>query len=113
MARPPEPLDEMLPKASLVIEATVVEVKRTGPPQPRPEHADEWRDVGTMAPEQELVLEIARVIKGAHADKTITVTKPVAPYAVKVGTTGPWLLDENHVVLGRYGPDSWHISRFV
>jgi hypothetical protein len=111
VAKPPEPLAEMLPLATLVVEASVVEVKRTGPPQPRPPNADEHRDVGTMSPDQDLVLEIVRVLKGSHADKMITVTKPIAPYAVKVGTKGAWLLDDKNVILGRYGPDSWHISR--
>ena len=113
MAKPPEPLREMLPLASLVVEASVVEVKSTGPAQPRPPKADEHKDVGVMAPEQEIVLEIVRVLKGTHPDNTITVKKPIAPYAVKVGTKGAWLVDANHVILGRYGPDSWHITRVV
>jgi hypothetical protein len=114
MAKPPEPLQEVLPKAALVVDARVKEVVSTAPPIARPDAPEEWRDVGVMSSEQVLVLEIARVLKGTLASKTVTVKKPVAPYAVKVGTKGAWLLDTSGgeiTVLGRYGPDSWNMER--
>lgn len=111
MAKPPEPLAEVLPQAALVVEATVAKVVSTGAPTPQPEKPADHRDVGAQAPEQMLVLDVTRVLKGAHAGKTLEVRKPVAPYAVKEGTKGAWLVDKDGVVLGRYGPDSWPLSR--
>ena len=115
MAKPPEPLADMLPLAGLVVDAIVKEVVSTGPATARPAGVDEHaKDVGTVAPEQVIVLEVKRVLKGAHSGPTIEVQKPLAPYSVKVGTAGAWLLDTNGakpVVMGRYGPDSWHITR--
>src|SRR5262245_32640138 len=105
----------MLPTADLVVEATVKEVVSTGPATQRPAGVEaSHKDVGTMSPQQTVILDVKRVLKGALADTTLQVLKPLAPYAVKVGTSGAWLLEMNGpvpVVMGRYGPDSWHISR--
>lgn len=111
MAKPPEPLATVLPLAALVVEASVAQVLSTGAPIPRPDKPASHRDVGAQSPEQVLVLDVSRVLKGAHAAKTLQVKKPVAPYAVKVGTTGAWLVDEHGVLLGRYGPDSWPLAK--
>ena len=115
MAKPPEPLHEMLPRASLVVDASVREVLSTGAPlAPPADKPATWSDKGTMNSEQVLVLDVARVLKGAHAGGTVTVTKPVAPYAVKAGTKGAWLLEAvagGFVVLGRYGPDTWALAQ--
>jgi hypothetical protein len=110
MAKPPEPLSEMLPLAAVVVEARVARVLSTGAPAPRPEAPAGHRDVGMTAPEQTLVLEVARVLKG-EAGATLEVKKPAAGYAVAEGTKGAWLIDANGVVLGRYGPDSWPLAR--
>jgi hypothetical protein len=114
MAKPPEPLVELLPLAQLVVEAAVESIVSTGPAPPKVDNPDRHKDVGSMAAEQLVVLRIVRVLRGTCASATLTVKKPLAPYAVKVGTTGAWLLQSTEaepLVLGRYGPDSWHISR--
>ena len=111
MAKPPEPLQELLPSAVLVVHAAVKEVVATGPAIAAPDKPAEWTDKGTQSPSQQLVLEVSRVLKGALADKTVTVTKPVAGYAVKVGTAGAWLVDASNTVLGRYGPDTWALAK--
>lgn len=112
MARPPERLAEMLPQAALIVDATVKEVVSTGAPIARPDKPKNWSDVGTQYPEQILVLEVARVLKGALSQKTIRVKKPVSPYLVRAGVKGAWLLDKSAepIVLGRYGPDSWSLA---
>jgi hypothetical protein len=114
MAKPPEPLAEMLPTATLVVEAVVAQVLSTGPRPLQPE-ADakpkDHTDRGILSAPQTLTLEVMRVLKGKHAGKTITVEKPAAPYSLMPGASGAFLLDEKNVILGRYGPDSWHITR--
>jgi len=112
MAKPPEPLEQILPDAFLVVEATVKEVVATGPKPPEPDKPKEWSDRGTLNASQELVLDVKRVLRGKH-DGDLKVTKPEAGYMVKAGTKGAWLVDKNHVVLGRYGPDTWALEKVV
>jgi hypothetical protein len=107
VAKPPEPLEEMLPKATLVVLATVKRVVSTGAPlPPLPEHEGHKSDIGARSPEQTLELEVNSVLKGQH-EGLLTVKKPIAGYSVREGTTGAWLIDDSGTVLGRYGPDSW------
>ena len=110
MAKPPEPLLEVLPEAAVVVDAVVKEVVSTGPAPPATGKPAEWTSKGTLNPAQELVLTVTRVLRG-KADGELKVTKPVAGYMVKVGTQGPWLIDKKNVVLGRYGPDSWSMAK--
>jgi hypothetical protein len=112
MAKPPEPLEEMLPHATLVVIAKVARVVSTGAPlPPLPPTEEPKSDRGARSPEQKLELDVIKVLKGTGtALESIEVTKPVAPYAVKEGTQGAWLIDKDNVVLGRYGPDSWRAS---
>ena len=114
MAKPPEPLEEMLPQATLVVIAKVARVVSTGAPLPPLPPTDEPKsDRGARSPEQKLELDVIKVLKGTLANdqaSALVVTKPVAPYAVREGTQGAWLIDANGIVLGRYGPDSWRPS---
>lgn len=110
MAKPPEPLHEVLPQAELIVVATVTCVRSTGLPLPAlPARDQHHSDVGARAPEQTLELAVERVLKGKHQG-SLTVTKPIAGYSVREGTTGAWLIDATGVVLGRYGPDSWRAA---
>lgn len=112
MAKPPEPLEEILPKTSLIIDAVVVEVKAEGP--------DLDRDSPDV-PRQVVVLSVNRVVRGTLSPEEqkslkIVVTKPKAPYKLRVGVKGPWLLEMNassgeRIILGRYGPDSWSFEK--
>lgn len=112
MAKPPEPLEEMLPDAALVVVAKVARVVSTGKPlPPLPASEEPKSDRGARSPEQTVELDVIKVLKGdLQGDGALTVTKPVAPYAVAEGTKGAWLIDKDGVVLGRYGPDSWRQS---
>jgi hypothetical protein len=102
----------MLPLATLVVIAKVARVVSTGPAlAPLPPTDKPKSDRGAKSPEQQLELDVIKVLKGTPADASaLVVTKPVAPYAAQEGTQGAWLIDANGVVLGRYGPDSWRAS---
>jgi len=110
MAKPPEPLQEILPSASIVVDAVVKEVVSTGPTPPSTGKPEEWTSKGTQNPEQQIVLTVNRVLRG-KADAELRVTKPVAGYMVKAGTKGAWLVDDKGVILGRYGPDTWALDK--
>lgn len=113
MAKPPEPLAEVLDAAELVVEATVVEVLSEGVKPPQPPRVPGTVGSGVVAPAQELVLGSIRVLRGVHRGDTLRVSKPPGPYVVDEGTTGAWLLDGSvpvPVILGRYGPFSWRLQ---
>lgn len=109
MAKPPEPLEEMLPHARIVVIAKVARIVSSGAPLPPLPPTDEPKsDRGARSPEQTVELDVIKVLRGTvSTDVPLIVTKPIAPYAVREGTQGAWLLDKDGVVLGRYGPDSW------
>ncbi|MBI5545499.1 MAG: hypothetical protein HY901_16560 [Deltaproteobacteria bacterium] len=116
MAIPPEPIEEVLPKAALVIEAEVEAVLATGPIQPQSDAPPGTTSTGKRAASQTVKLKVAKVHKGASASKELVVEKPLAGYALRVGNKGPFLLDAskpNPVILGRYGPDSWSLDRIL
>jgi hypothetical protein len=112
MAKPPEPLEEIFPQTSVIVDAVVVEMKSEEADTDKTTH-----DIG----KQVVVLQVNRVIRGALSDadkKTmkIVVTKPKAPYKLRVGVKGPWLLAVDaktgeRTILGRYGPDSWSFEK--
>src|SRR6185503_5644017 len=96
MAKPPEPLAEILPKATIVVEAVVAQVLSTGPRPVQPEadaKPETWTDRGVLSAPQTLILEVMRVLKGTHSNKTITVEKPPAPYSLMPGARGGFLLE--------------------
>jgi hypothetical protein len=112
MAKPPEPLEEILPATSLIVDAAVVELKAEDPvTDPKSE----------VIPRQVVVLEVSRVLRGKLGDDEkaamkIVVTKPPAPYKLRLGVKGPWLLavdgkSGEKTILGRYGPDSWTFEK--
>lgn len=124
-AKPPEPLEEILPLTSLIVDAVVVEVLE----------APVAREVSTeKSPKQIVVLEVNRVVRGAlpaaaspkeaaDAPKDaasgrvrLVVTKPASAYTLRVGVKGPWLLaldgkTGERTILGRYGPDSYTFEK--
>jgi hypothetical protein len=116
MAIPPEPIEEVMPKAALVIEAEVAEVLSTGPLPPKIEAKPGATSVGHKVPAQTVKLKVTKVHKGPASLKEVVVEKPVAGYTLKAGNKGPFLLDDgkpNPTILGRYGPDSWNLQRVV
>lgn len=107
LAKPPEPLEEVLPQTQLIVDAVVADA--TSVPS------------SDRLPAQKLTLKVNRVVRGklamnAKGDTTIVVVKPAGAYTVKAGVKGPWLLhvDEKTgemTVLGRYGPDTWTFEK--
>jgi hypothetical protein len=108
-ALPPEPVEDLLPKAKYVFEAKVTRVLYQGD---KPEHSGRKNVVGAIPPErcQVLQLDVTRMIAGADPGTSITAVKPLAPYALKAGqsTSGTAFLveggDPYPIILGRYGP---------
>ena len=107
MAKPPEPIDEVLPRARWVLDAEVIEVLKNGPVPPRKEAPAGATSVGHKSQSQTVKLKVNRVLFGDLAAQELVVEKPEAGYALRAGNHGPFLLDESKTILGRYGPDSY------
>ncbi len=110
MAKPPEPLQEVLPRACWVFDAEVVEVLKQGPAPAKKEAPAGASDTGQKTASQTVKLKINRVLKGEQV-KEMIVEKPEAGYALRAGNHGPFLIDDSKVILGRYGPDSYAFSK--
>ncbi len=113
MALPPEPLEEVLPKATWVVDAEVKEVVSQGPAVPKVQAPAGHTSVGAKTASQVVKLTVKRVLRGETKTTEIVAEKPVAGYALKAGNHGPFLLDgskPNPMILGRYGPDSYAFS---
>jgi hypothetical protein len=108
-ALPPEPVQDVLPKAKYVFEAKVTRVLYQGD---KPERSGRKNVAGRIPSErcQVVQLGVTRMIAGADAGTSITVVKPLAPYVLKAGqsTSGTSFLveggDPYPIILGRYGP---------
>lgn len=110
MAKPPEPIEEVLPQAVYVVDAEVKEVVKVGAPPPKVKAPPGATSTGQKTAAQTVKLTIKRVLKG-EAVKELTVEKPEAGYALTAGNHGPFLIDSTNTILGRYGPDSWSFTR--
>jgi hypothetical protein len=107
-ALPPEPVEDLLPKAKYVFEANVTQVLYQGD---KPERSGRKSVAGRIPPErcQVVHLDVTRMIGGADPGTSITVVKPLAPYVLKAGqsTSGTSFLveggDPYPIILGRYG----------
>ena len=108
-ALPPEPVEDLLPKAKYVVEANVARVLYQGD---KPDRGGRKNVAGPIPPErcQVVRLDVTRMIAGADPGTSITVVKPLAPYLLKAGqsTNGTSFLvqggDPYPIILGRYGP---------
>ncbi len=110
MAIPPEPIEDVLPDAVLVVDAEVTEVLSTGPATAKVDARPGATSTGAKAPSQKVKLTVKRVLHGP-ATKEIIVEKPEAGYALRAGNKGPFLIDKKNVILGRYGPDSYSFEK--
>lgn len=110
MAKPPEPLSEVLPKAQWVVDAEVTEVVKEGAEPPAVKAEPGATSTGQQTRSQTVKLKVKRVLKGAQVTELV-VEKPVAGYALRVGNHGPFLIDAGKVILGRYGPDSYAFAK--
>lgn len=115
MAKPPEPLEEVFPQTTVILDAHVVAVVSEEKPS-----APDAPDV----PRQVVTLEVNRVVRGAlppskgpkAAKIRVDVVKPVSVYKLRAGVKGAWLLAHDAKsgelkILGRYGPDSWTLAK--
>lgn len=115
MAKPPEPLEEIFPHTTVILDAVVTHVVSEDKPK-APDAAD--------VPKQVVTLEVNRVVRGAlppargpkAAKLTVDVVKPVSAYKLREGVKGAWLLAHDAksgelTILGRYGPDSWTFEK--
>lgn len=112
MAIPPEPIEDVLPDAVLVVEAEVLEVLSTGPDTPKVHSKPGMTSTGAKSPSQKVKLKVTKVLFGAPT-KELVVEKPEAGYALRAGNHGPFLVDKSNVILGRYGPDSYSLERIT
>lgn len=110
MAKPPEPLEEVLPQAAWVVDAEVSEVLKTGAAPPKVQAPEGATSIGQKTASQTLKLKVKRVLKGA-AVAELVVEKPEAGYALRAGNHGPFLIDASKTILGLYGPDSYSFER--
>ncbi len=109
MAMPPEPLRDVLPQAAWVVEGVVSEVLSVGPTPPAPSALAGATSRGVKVASQSVKLKVTRLLRGEAASE-LTVTKPEAGYALKAGDKGPFLIDAQKNILGRYGPDSYALA---
>ena len=107
MAKPPEPIDEVMPRARWVVDAEVAEVLRNGPLPPKKEAKPGATSVGHKTQSQTVKLKVKRVLLGESGITELVAEKPEAGYALRAGNHGPFILDESKTILGRYGPDSY------
>lgn len=110
MAKPPEPIEEVLPNAQWVVDGEVVEVLSTGAEPPKKDAPPTATSVGRRVASQKVKLKVKRVLRGEKVAE-IVVEKPEAGYSLKAGNHGPFLIDSSRTILGRYGPDSWSFER--
>ena len=76
---------------------------------------------GKDVPRQVVVLTVKRVLRGKLTDaedkaREVQAIKPKAPFTLKPGVKGPYLLAVDgktgaRTILGRYGPDSWSFEK--
>jgi hypothetical protein len=114
MAKPPEPLEEVLPLAVWVVDAEVVAVLHTGPTPPEPPLPPKTTKAATSRgvknASQTVRLKVKRVLRG-EAIKELVVEKPVGSYMLREGNHGPFLVDRSKNILGRFGPDSYSFEK--
>lgn len=115
MAKPPEPLQEILPRASLIVEAEVSAVISTGEAPPPVATPPGYTSAGHQVASQQVELKVKRILKGELSDDTkkLVVNKPLAAYALRKGNKGPFLLEaqgDSWQIISRYGPDSYSLQ---
>ena len=113
MAIPPEPLQELLPQAALIVDAEVLEVVSQGEQPPIPEHKKGATSVPSKSPAQVVKLKVKRALKGKAPQGDLTVDKPEGDYVLSKGNKGAFLLKMakgNPIIIGRYGPDTYRMD---
>ena len=110
MAKPPEPIEDVIPSATWVVDAEVTEVIATGPQPAKVDAKPGATSTGQKTASQTVKLKVKRVLHGEKVTELV-VEKPEAGYALRAGNHGPFLIDSTKTILGRYGPDSYSWER--
>ncbi len=110
MAKPPEPIEELLGEAKWVVDAEVTEVLAIAGAPPKVEAKPGATSTGQKSAAQTVKLKVKRVLFGDLVEE-LTVEKPEAGYSLIAGNKGPFLIDSTKTILGRYGPDSYSFER--
>jgi hypothetical protein len=118
MAIPPEPVAELVSLATLIVDATVARVLTDGEKPPRVSAPPGYTGVEQKLASQVVVLKVHRTLKGelptaAAEHRELTVTKPIAAYALRAGNKGGFFLQQQNagiVIIGRYGPDTHRLQ---
>jgi hypothetical protein len=110
MAKPPEPIEEVLPAAEAAVIAEVTRVVQQSPQQSYPQSQE--TSLPTTAARQVVELKVSKVLFGslATAGALVQAVKPEGAYALRAGNHGPFVLTKSDAgveILGRYGPDTW------
>jgi hypothetical protein len=114
VAIPPEPIQELLPRANLIVEAEVSAVLSTGPRPPQVKAREGATSVPNKVASQVVKLKVKRALKG-QASGELTVDKPEADYALAEGNKGAFFLEQvkgaaNMTIIGRWGPDTYRVD---
>lgn len=112
MAIPPDPIDEVLPKASAAVMAEVTAVLAEDPQKPLPKSEPGMTSAPGEVARQVVELNVKETLFGAVKNGTrLKAVKPAGEYKLLAGNKGPFLLHlpegGDPVILGRYGPDSY------
>ncbi len=122
---PPQPLEVLLERADLIVEAEVSSVEETAeldetPAQDR--RAEGHTGGASPAGAQRVMLRVLKLLKGelkGHAPSEtalVEARKPEAGYLLQPGNRGAFFLcreDGGWQIDGRYGPDSHPLDRVV
>lgn len=115
MALPPEPIQELLPLATVIAMARVTRVVEQAEQAPLPERDSRIKggSAGMLA-EQLVSLEVTELLRGDGPEPgaELMAVKPPGAYTLVAGVSGPFLLQphaepQRYTILGRYGPDSY------
>ncbi len=113
MALPPDPIEELLPKAHAAVMAEVTRVVAEDPQAPFPKVEQGTTSAPGEVARQVVELKIQERLFGkVDPGALIQVVKPAGAYKLIPGNKGPFLLEVpakgEPTILGRYGPDSYH-----
>jgi hypothetical protein len=112
MAIPPDPLEEVLPRAGAAVMAEVTRVVSEDPQKPFPRAEAGTTSAGGEVARQVVELKVQEALFGKLSPGAVVrVVKPAGEYKLIPGNKGPFLLDVPQkgepTILGRYGPDSY------
>ena len=115
MAKPPEPIDEVLPDATAAVIADVGRIVAQDPQKPAPKAPPGTTDLPHDAARQVVELKVKESLFGPHRPgEVLEAEKPAGAYTLRSGVTGPFILASQKgkaaVILGRYGPDTYPVD---